>query len=385
MSGEKIAELETRRNAEREAQRRAALEAEIAQVQTECGEIARAWTDERGEERIGTAGHHLAALAQKPTTETTGNSPEERLSAVRARRAELATGRMRDEAQAKLGATLAEISTDPKDSASRNEAEQRATRAIERVGECIGEANETERDRLGELCAQTSGTCDEHARETAELELRWITQKLRKRTAQRELAHELRVRVAGLEGTTIDRLRATIERCEHDGESITPGIRSQVETAAREAETIADRRYAQRVLIEELKALGYRVESNAQTSVPINGRLELARSKLGEYGVELESVAGEEGVRARMVRRQPEPTDRLDERARRTLDGEREEQWCADLARAMEQARTRGVDARVRHGIGAGEHSVAVRKASAVQQQRKRSKARDRTRSAKPN
>lgn len=215
--------------------------------------------------------------------------------------------------------------------------------------------------------------------ESTLLELRLGIQRANRNKKERDRVaakvEQLLDQLIGLEGQDVSRLKHELVLAREGVSKLRSGIDAEVASAAAAAAAEEDRRYASKVLIEELEKLGYSAEDGMQTVLVKGGELQINNADLKEYAVCFAVDNQREQFDVHLTR----SSDAVDSFSgeRRLRDRSMEEKWCGDLASALSSAAERGVVTRITKGEKPGVVPVVVRHGA----ERRRSAAAPRARS----
>ena len=196
------------------------------------------------------------------------------------------------------------------------------------------------------------------------LELHRLIQASNQKQGEREKtsakAQALLDRLTGLEGPDVRRISQDLMRVQRGLAPFRPSVDAEVTAVAAAASAEADKRYASRVLVEELEKLGYSTTSGMETVLVQGGELQFSKSELKEYAVcfSVDRGSGEFDVH---LTRDAESTETVSSE-RRLRDRSMEELWCGDLASVLSTADKRGVVARITKREKSGVGPVAIRR-----------------------
>jgi len=181
------------------------------------------------------------------------------------------------------------------------------------------------------------------------LELRLTIQTLNAQQETRAhgqyLVHKLASKLIGLEGTEVDRLKQELREVQLGRKDLRSGFQAELDKVVSSASAVDDRQYASKVILEELKRLGYSVEVGMETVLVNGGELEVTKPELREYSVRFLVDQNSELFDVRLKREGD--AGEVVGSERRLLDRSMEEKWCSDFASALSSAAERGVDARI--------------------------------------
>lgn len=124
---------------------------------------------------------------------------------------------------------------------------------------------------------------------------------------------------------------------------------------ATEVKAAADRRYIHDHVIAGLGELGYTVEEDFETRVPVAGVLSVAHQTWSNHGVRIRVDESTSQLTAMVVRTQAD--EGWDSAAQ---DEEREAQWCAHLPELTQILRRQGIELDIVHATEPGTRAVPL-------------------------
>lgn len=212
------------------------------------------------------------------------------------------------------------------------------------------------------------------------LELRLAVQTLnsqqRKRARDQTFANELVNKLTGLEGTAVESLKQELRDVQLGKKKLRSGIQVELSKVVAASIVADDRRYAAKVILEELGQLGYTTEAGMETVLVNGGELEVTRPELKEYSVRFHVDQDRELFDVRLKR--SGDVGEVAGSERRMRDRSMEERWCSDFASALSSASERGVVARITKQENPGAVPVEVVKNMGGNRTRSTHKARSR-------
>lgn len=224
-------------------------------------------------------------------------------------------------------------------------------------------ASEDERRAIEKLSEESLATADVSKFESVLLELQLSIQRANRKRKERDWVNakveELLDRLTGLEGQEVSRLKQELRRARDSGSKLRSDIEVEVASAAAAAAAEEDRRYASKVLIEELEKLGYSAEDGMETALVKGGTLQINNAYLKEYAVRF-AVDHQSGQFDVHLTRSSDAADSMSGE-RRLRDRSMEEKWCGDLASVLSSAAERGVVTRITQREKPGVVPVVVR------------------------
>ena len=240
-------------------------------------------------------------------------------------------------------------------------------------------ASEDERRAIEKLSEEALATPDVTKFESVLFELQLSIQRANRKRKERDWVNakveELLDRLTGLEGQEVSRLKQELWRARDSGSKLRSHIEAEVASAAVAAAAEEDRRYASKVLIEELEKLGYSAEEGMETALVKGGALQINNAHLKEYAVRF-AVDHQNGQFDVHLTRSSDAAGSMSGE-RRLRDRSMEEKWCGDLASVLSSAAERGVVTRITQREKPGVVPVVVRHGT----ERRRSAAEPRPRS----
>lgn len=224
-------------------------------------------------------------------------------------------------------------------------------------------ASDNERQMIEQLCAEALQQLNVSKFESSLLEIKLRIQRFNRKKQERDLdtakVVQLLESLTGLEGKEVSRIRRELVLARDDGLKLRSDIDAEVASAAAAAAAEEDRRYASKVLIEELKKLGYSTGDGMQTVLAEGGELQITNADLKEYAVCFEVNHKDRRFDLYLTR----SSDAADSMSgeRRLRDRSMEEKWCSDLASVLASAGERGLATRIVRREKPGVVPVVVR------------------------
>jgi hypothetical protein len=251
--------------------------------------------------------------------------------------------------------------------ASKENAEEKAMTRKEKLSTLLSSLNpmlpDHDRVAIEALGKDALKKVDAAKFENILLELRRQIQTGNQKQVEREKssakAQDLLDRLIGLEGPEVRRISQELRRVQRGAVRFRSGLEAEVTAIATAELAEEDKRYASRVLVEELKKLGYSTTAVMETVLVQGGELEFSKAELREYAVNL-SVNSESGQFDVHLTRDADSSETVSSE-RRLRDHSMEELWCGDLASVLSTAAERGVLARIAKREKPGVFPVAVR------------------------
>lgn len=390
MSGPKCGEFSVESNLERELRIRSELQAGIDHAAEELEVLEAKWAvaaSKHGDEFPKVPSLGMGRVAEDMTSDALRKTLENLRTQLTRLENELgeaeAVHRIRDLLAKAAASENARVDSSAKlESQTVNAAEIRRQKVYEALTSLLPSIAERERtavERLGqEVLQKPSGTKFENAL----LELRLEVQRANRRKKEHE-ALTMKVdrmldRLTGLEGSEVSELKQELRLARSGGSKLRPGIDAEVASVAAAASAGEDKRYASKVLIEELVKLGYSVDEGMETVLVNGGELQINNPRLKEYAVQFAVDQQSGRFDVHMVRSSDGAEQVSGERHLR--DKSMEATWCGDLAAALASAAARGVETRITKRERPGVVPVVVQRGT----QRRHSAPQPRARSMRP-
>ena len=273
-----------------------------------------------------------------------------------------ATAKSEEESRAEARARVAEKIDRLLDTLAAGASEEERTAIAERAGEAVGATPGRRTALLAQIALDVQ-------RANAAVEAR--QQVVRRVEAWRE-------KLLGLGGAEVEELDSALRQV-LDGQAALPtDMEQRVAGVAARATAALERDYALEVVVQELKNLGYVVETGFETASR-EAPQTLLRSPGLDDGYLVSLSAGSGSLNARVVREADAGSEAEAKRsaARRRMDREAETAWCGDFAAALAAAGNRGVSARLTSRSRAGEvpvQTIAPRRATGKPSRRRKRK-----------
>ena len=353
MSGPKCASYDVERNRVREERMRRQLRQEIVAIETRMGHLDRKWDE--GRERFGESFPEARAWRNEAF-----DRDENRIWILSEERNRLRGTEQRERQRFEREHNQHELREIMAEAAAKRQRERmdKRTSDLERILGRIKEGgNEEYRQGIDQLAKRAMQSESDQDYEHILTEIRLRVEQLNKRTRLHHSAlsacEQMSDALEGLAGARVEELRGEVQRAAKGEIVLRNGLSDEVSIAAHEARENEDRDYAEKVLIDELEALGYEVDTGFETETP--GARVLANAALGEYRVEVAFGTEKAPLEVAVVREESTGEGSTEQALR---DREMEEHWCADFARSMQRLDEQGVRIRVTSHARPGEMPV---------------------------
>lgn len=372
MSGPKCGEWSVESNLERERRIVAELHASIERVRSELDAVRSKWQfacKEFGEEFPGVPTADVERASNAADSDMLRATLQQLRNNLTSWRAELAEAESIHRIKAILAAiAVSRESERSGEIASKENAEEKAVNRKEKLSTLLSSLNpmlpDHDRVAIEALGKDALKKVDAVKFENILLELRRQIQTGNQKQVEREKssakAQALLDRLIGLEGPEVRRVSQELMRVQRGVVRFRSVLEAEVTAIAAAELAEEDKRYASRVLVEELKKLGYSTTAGMETVLVQGGELEFSKAELREYAVNF-SVNSESGQFDVHLTRGADSSETVSSE-RRLRDHSMEELWCGDLASVLSTAAERGVLARIAKREKPGVFPVAVRR-----------------------
>lgn len=371
MSGPKCGEWSVETNLERERRIGAELRADIDSARRALAALHAKWA--AASKKYGAEFPGLPTEKNGPTSDNADNDTLRRvLEVLRSRLTSLenelaeaeSVHRIRDLlVKASAFEKPATVSASKRQNRTADSTKSRRDRLSASLSLLDPGASDNERRAIERLSEEALATPDVFKFESVLLELQLSIQKSNRKRKERDWVNarveELLDRLTGLEGQEVSRLKQELRRARDSGSKLRSDIEAEVASAAAAAAAEEDRRYASKVLIEELEKLGYSAEGGMETALVKGGALQINNAYLKEYAVRF-AVDHQNGQFDVHLTRNSDAADSMSGE-RRLRDRNMEEKWCGDLASVLSSAAERGVVTRITQREKPGVVPVVVR------------------------
>ena len=164
---------------------------------------------------------------------------------------------------------------------------------------------------------------------------------------------------AHLVGAALDGMRQELEDLRRAGKVVgLAGYQSRLVATIELEEARLAREEKRRAVVESLAALGYEAANGTmETALVEGGKVYMRKAEEAEYAVEFVVDRDLSLLQAALVRFADSPDPSAQQQLR---DKEKEDAWCGDHARLMEEMKRRGLESQFRLKIPSGQQPVRV-------------------------